>query len=191
MNAIGEASPSSSSVGPSVASHEITEPRVPRPPSQSEDPLPDMSQEISMLREVVDDSSSAGNVELAIECLTDNAHSKNVNMVWFCLTKLWALARESDAKKRAIIFGAYTLDAIFEAMMLYSTNEALRKHRELSWEIVWTGCGLLYRPHISESGGIEAILNALLAYKKDLSLQTMGMGALKVLSFDSRAKEVM
>ena len=193
MSAISEASPSSS-MGPSIASHEIKEPQLPLPPSQSEELLPDMSFEISM---VVDVLLSDGDVEDAIEYLTqalitDNAHSKDVNLALFCLTKLWDLARESDAKKKAIIFGPYTLDAIIETMKLYN---------ELSCEIERTGCGLLWslsmmvmvdnRPRISEKGGIEAILNSQLAHMKDLPLQTMGMGALKVLSFDSRAKEVM
>ena len=191
MSAISEASPSSSSRRPSIASHEIKEPQ----PPLSEDVLADLSPDTSALSEVVDVFLSTGDVEEAIECLTqaliaDNANSKDVNLAWFCLTKLLDLARESDVKKEAIIFGTYTLDAIIEAMKLYN---------ELSCEIERTGCGLLWslsmiadnRPHITEKGGIEAILNAQLCHMNDLQLQTMAMGALKVLSFDARAKDVM
>ncbi|EJK67680.1 hypothetical protein THAOC_11256 [Thalassiosira oceanica] len=184
--------PSSSSGGRSIASHEINEPRL---PEQSEDPVPMNSPDISVLRELVGDLLLAGNVELAIDCLTnsikDNAHSKdfNLNLACFCLTKLWDLARESDANKRAIISGQYT-DVIIETMKLFN---------ELSCEIERIGCSLLWslgmmvenRPLIAEKGGVEAILNAQLRYKNDLQLQIMAMGALKVLSFDPRAKGVM
>ncbi|EJK47454.1 hypothetical protein THAOC_33819 [Thalassiosira oceanica] len=143
---------------------------------------------------LVDDLLLAGNVALAIECLTrsikENARSKDVNLACFCLTKLWDLARESDVNKRAIISGAFTVDVIVETM---------KQFNELSCEIERIGCGLLWslsmmvenRPLIVEKEGIEAILNAQLRYKNDLQLQIMGMGALKVLSFDTRAKDVM
>mmetsp|Transcript_6446 Transcript_6446/g.14895 ORF Transcript_6446/g.14895 Transcript_6446/m.14895 type:complete len:285 (-) Transcript_6446:166-1020(-) len=149
---------------------------------------------MSALREVVDVFLSTEEVEEAIGCLTqalitDNAHSKDVNLACFCLTKLWDLARESDANKRAIISGQYT-DVIIETMKLFN---------ELSCEIERIGCGLLWslsmmvenQPLIAEKEGIEAILNAQLRYKNDLQLQIMAMGALKVLSFDPRAKGVM
>ncbi|EJK77974.1 hypothetical protein THAOC_00154 [Thalassiosira oceanica] len=190
MSAISEARPSSTSGGASITSHEIKEPQP-----QSEDQLTYLSSDMSALREVVDVFLSTEEVEEAIGCLTqalitDNAHSKDVNLAWFCLTKLLDLARESDVKKKAIIFVPYTLDAIIEAMKLYN---------ELSCEIERTGCGLLWslgmmvdnRPLITQKGGIEAILNAQLCHMEDLQLQIMAMGALKVLTFDSKAKDVM
>ncbi|EJK63306.1 hypothetical protein THAOC_16047 [Thalassiosira oceanica] len=60
--------PSSSSGERSIASHEIKEPKL---PAQSEDPLPDMSPNISVLKELVGELLLAVNVELAIECLTN------------------------------------------------------------------------------------------------------------------------
>jgi len=47
------------------------------------------------------------------------------------------------------------------------------------------------RKHVSQLGGCEAILNAMLAHVNVVALQVMALGALKVLSFDNISKNLL
>jgi len=171
----------------------ICEPEVPI--KEYENYQESSAPDITTLRSIVNDCINAGNDAGAIDVITpsiiqDNGLSISFDVPLFCLTALWILARRSDDNKKKIIFEGSTLDSIIEVMLIY---------RELSVDIQKRACGLLWalsmkpndRVHIAQSGGCKAILTAMAEYIDDESLQIMALGALKVLTCSSKAKNEM
>lgn len=151
--------------------------------------LESFTPELATLREIVGQCTLIGADDSAIETITgalihDNATSMSMDLALFCLTTLWVLARKSDENKHKIIFEDATFDAIIEAMQIY---------RDASAEIQNRACGVLWslsmdpddRKHVAQGGGCDAILNAMTTHPGNDEVQVMGLGALKVLSFDT------
>jgi len=170
----------------------ICEPEVPMKDYEhyQESSAPD----IATIRSIANDCINAGNDGGAIDIITsilieNNSLSLSVDVPLFCLTTLWVLARRSDDNKRKIIFEGGTLDGIIEVMRIYCDMN-------MPVEIQIKACGLLWalsmkpndRVHVVQSGGCIAILKAMVQYINDESLQTIALGALKVLSSSSKIK---
>ncbi|KAL7534450.1 hypothetical protein ACHAXR_005886 [Thalassiosira sp. AJA248-18] len=183
----------------SMTSHQIREPAVPThavaAPTQVESTLMSSAPHLMTLREIVGECTQVDADAEAIDVVTqalihDNATSMSMDLALFCLTTLWVLARKSDENKRKIIFEDATFDVIIEAMQIY---------RERSAEIQTRACGVLWslsmdsndRKHVSQGGGCEAILSAMLMYMEEDALQVMALGAMKVLSFDNIGKATL
>jgi len=168
----------------SIASHQIHEPDV----NEYFEPSPNLSS----LQEFVDMFVQCGEDAQAINLITDelikdNAKEMSVDFALYCLHTLLILAKKSDENKHDILLEGHTFEAIIEAMEIYEERSA---------EIQMKGCGLIWslamdqrdRKYVAELRGCEAVLNASLAYMENESLQVFALGAMKVLSFDTKGK---
>jgi hypothetical protein len=194
---INESSSSSSISRPSLISHQISEPDIPRavavPAQDMGSYLNNATPNLTEVREFVEMCNNAGNDEEAINALKmalihDNGTTKSKDLAIFCLTKLLVLARKSDDNKRMMIVddidgaGAYSaFDAIIEAAQIYRGSAEIQQE---VCAVLWS-LSIKYQKHIAQNGGCNAILDAMAIHMADYTLQDIALGALKVISLDS------
>jgi hypothetical protein len=198
LSNVDERSSSSSGNRRSVASHELHEPAVPNQSEQNYlESAAELSPDLDIVRDIVRDCMLTGNEnearEVARQALTK---SQSLDIALFCLTSLWVLVRKSDDNKRKILNGSNekTRDdetpfcAIIEAMLKFASAEIQTRACGVLWSLSMNPD---YRKDVAQLGGCQAILQAMLMFTDDESLQVMALGALKVLSSDVVGKSTL
>ena len=183
----------------SVISHEIHEPSD--VPSQSEEKYLESAEELSpdidIVRDIVRDCMHHESDEQAIEVVRQAlSGTDSIELALFCLTTLWVLVRKSDENKRAVLFGANegTRDeetpfgALIDVMIRFDSAEIQSRSCGVIWSLSMNPSD---RKDVAQLGGCQAILQAMLMYTDDESLQVMAMGALKVLSCHVVGKSIL
>ena len=194
---INESSSSSSISRPSLISHQISEPDIPRaaavPAQDMGSYLNNATPNLKNISEFVEMCNNTGLDEEAIHALKmalihDNGTTKSKDLAIFCLTKLLVLARKSDDNKRMMIVddidgaGTYSaFDAIIEAAQIYRGSAEIQQE---VCAVLWS-LSIKYQKHIAQNGGCNAILDAMAIHMADYTLQDIALGALKVISLDS------
>jgi hypothetical protein len=200
---INESSSSSSISRPSLISHQISEPDIPRAAAV---PAQDMGSclnidapNLTEVREIVEGCNRTGNDEFAIHALKralidDNGTTRSEDLATFCLTKLLVLARKSDDNKRMVICGDVdgaeaisAFDAIIEAAQIYPRSAKIQQD---VCAVLWS-LSIKYQKHIAQNGGCNAILNAMTIHVELDALQVNALEALKVISFDGVGKSTL
>jgi hypothetical protein len=198
LSNVDERSSSSSGNRRSVASHELHEPAVPNQSEQNYlESAAELSPDLDIVRDIVKDCMQTGNDNEAIEVVRQVLmDSQSLDLALFCLTTLWVLVRKSDDNKRKILNGSNekTRDdetpfcAIIEAMLKFASAEIQTRACGVLWSLSMNPD---YRKDVSQLGGCQAILQAMLMFTDDESLQVMALGALKVLSSDVVGKSTL
>ncbi|KAL3781305.1 hypothetical protein HJC23_006529 [Cyclotella cryptica] len=198
LSNVDERSSSTSGNRRSVASHELHEPAVPNQSEQNYlESADELSPDIDIVRDVVKDCMQTGNDNEAIEVVRQALmESQSLDLALFCLTTLWVLVRKSDDNKQQILNGSNekTRDdetpfcAIIEAMLKFASAEIQTRACGVLWSISMNPD---YRKDVAQLGGCQAILQAMLMFTDNESLQVMALGALKVLSSDVVGKSTL
>jgi hypothetical protein len=198
-----ESSSSSSISRPSLISHQICEPDIPRAAAV---PAQDMGSclnidapNLTEVREIVEGCNRTGNDEFAIHALKralidNNGTTRSEDLATFCLAKLLVLARKSDDNKRMVICGDVdgagaisAFDAIIEAAQIYPRSAKIQQD---VCAVLWS-LSIKYQKHIAQNGGCNAILNAMTIHVELDALQVNALEALKVISFDGVGKSTL
>jgi len=151
--------------------------------------------EVDQLRDKVDEFIRNGQdremIEYVCNALADNnLGEQSEELAFFCLNKLRIQARMSLDFKRKIAMVNGAIGTIIETLTLFS---------EASADVTLDGCGLVWhlcmsdgdRRAVVESGGAESVLNCCRVHMENGKVSTLAMWALKALSFDTVAKEII